>query len=204
VTGAVVRNNLIVNTKGPGIMVYGASSGNPADANLIEGNVIANSRTHAGIVVGGGPSVVRHNIVSGNQLSGIYVYDYNTRGLMHQIVVENNTAAVNIGSDIYVVSPSTYQPQHVTIRNNYTFSSPGVPGIVLPADLTGWTVTGNVQGATNTALTNAAQRFVNVIPYNLDKLDKVWELLGSLQGPFSLNETKTVFARLHGFLHRAS
>lgn len=40
VKGAIVTYNIMLNTQGPGIMVYGTTSGNLADANIIDGNII--------------------------------------------------------------------------------------------------------------------------------------------------------------------
>src|SRR5262249_38888001 len=58
----VTRHNVIADTKGPGIMVYGARDS--AQASLIEANFVTGSRRSSAIVVGGGPVVVRNNIAT--------------------------------------------------------------------------------------------------------------------------------------------
>src|SRR5262249_10269299 len=59
----IIRDNTIANTKGPPIMACGSSRG---DRTLIEGNYVEGSRAEAGIVLGGGPAIVRNNIAVGN------------------------------------------------------------------------------------------------------------------------------------------
>jgi len=57
---AVIRDNVVLNTKGPGIMVYGARD--PSAPSLVERNFVMGSRESSGIVVGGGPAYVRNNV----------------------------------------------------------------------------------------------------------------------------------------------
>lgn len=85
----VIRNNVIVNTKGPAIMVYGAADDDKPT--MIERNYVAGSRTSSGIVVGGGPAIVRHNIAKGNAEGGIALLDYGKRGLLRGLVLAHNT-----------------------------------------------------------------------------------------------------------------
>ena len=61
---ATIRDNSIYRTKGPGIMVYGSNQG--GQASLLEGNYVEGSMQEGGIVIGGGPAVVRNNILVGN------------------------------------------------------------------------------------------------------------------------------------------
>ena len=86
---AVIRDNVVLNTKGPPIMVYG--SRDPARTSLIERNFVAYSRTASGIVIGGGPAIVRNNISVGAAGAGIGLEDYGGRGLLRGIVVAQNT-----------------------------------------------------------------------------------------------------------------
>src|SRR4029453_836620 len=55
-SSGVVRENVIIDSKGPGIMVYGATDSNAIS--IVERNFVSGSRTSAGIVVGGGPARV--------------------------------------------------------------------------------------------------------------------------------------------------
>jgi hypothetical protein len=90
---AVIRDNIVMNTKGPGIMVYG--SRNPAEVNLVERNLTMGSRTSSGILVGGGPVIVRNNISVANEEAGIGLEDYKKRGLLRSVAVVNNTLYKN-------------------------------------------------------------------------------------------------------------
>jgi len=85
----IVRDNVIINTKGPGIMVYGASD--LEKVNIVERNFVEKARHSSGIVVGGGPAVVRNNVVVGNNDVGIALEDYGRRGLLRKIIVTHNT-----------------------------------------------------------------------------------------------------------------
>ena len=57
----VLRHNVIVDTKGPGIMVYGARD--LVLTIVIERNFVARSRSASAIVLGSGPAIVRNNVV---------------------------------------------------------------------------------------------------------------------------------------------
>ena len=88
-----IRDNVIVNTKGPGIMVYGATL--PGRTSLIEGNAVMGSRRSGAIVLGGGPAIVRNNVVSGGARGGIRLEDYAGRGLLQGIAIAHNTVYDN-------------------------------------------------------------------------------------------------------------
>jgi hypothetical protein len=88
-SSAIIRDNVIKNTKGPGIMIYGAQD--LSVESLIERNFISGSRTSSGIVIGGGPALARNNIAAGNTLAGIALHDYAQRGLLRNIKVGFNT-----------------------------------------------------------------------------------------------------------------
>lgn len=89
----VVRDNVIVDTKGPGIMVYGSRT--PDRVSMVERNVVVGSMRSSGIVIGGGPVIVRNNVAAGNRESGIGLEDYARRGLLRGIVIVHNTAYGN-------------------------------------------------------------------------------------------------------------
>lgn len=94
VVNSLIENNYITNTKGPGIMAYGAESSDPVHANIIRNNIVVGSRNDAGIVVGGGPTTVIDNLLLGCS-GGIEVMNYAGRNLLHNIVLKNNTAVCN-------------------------------------------------------------------------------------------------------------
>ena len=92
-TTAVVRDNVIVDTLGPSILVYGMRDlGRPT---VVERNLAMGSRTDAGIWLGGGPVLVRNNVAVGSRGPGIELQDYASRGLLRGIVVAHNTVYGN-------------------------------------------------------------------------------------------------------------
>ncbi len=90
---AIIQDNVIVDTKGPGIMVYG--SNDAKKASIVQRNFLSGSRTSAGIVVGGGPAIVRNNIAVANVEGGILLQDYGKRGLLRGVVITHNTVVGN-------------------------------------------------------------------------------------------------------------
>jgi len=92
-SSAIIRDNIISKTKGPGIMVYGSED--VSRVSLIERNVTDSSRTSAGILIGGGPAIVRNNITVNNDEGGITLQDYKKRGLLREVIVVSNTAWAN-------------------------------------------------------------------------------------------------------------
>jgi hypothetical protein len=122
---AIIKDNTIYNTKGPGIMVYGSNTGNPAS--LIEGNYVEGSRDEAGIVSGGGPVIVRNNILVGNAYGGISAQDYGGRDLQHRVWIVHNTIIENSNSGINV---SSWRPERGNvIAFNAILPSSGTPPI---------------------------------------------------------------------------
>jgi len=96
---ATIKDNTIYRSRGPGLMVYGSNRGDPAS--VIEGNYVEGAVTDAGINVGGGPAIVRNNVVVGNN-PGIWAQDYNGRGLQQNVWIVNNTALNNQSDGIEV------------------------------------------------------------------------------------------------------
>ncbi len=135
-SAAIIRDNIIVNTKGPGIMVYGAAD--PTQVSLVERNFVTGSRTSSAIVVGGGPAIVRNNIVSSSAEGGIGVEDYGKRGLLRDVVVVHNTVYDNRLGGI-LVPP---MPVQVKVANNVVHARPGTPAF--PASRPGVESAGNV------------------------------------------------------------
>ena len=127
VRGGVIRDNVITGTRGPGIMVYGVQDGAAEDASVIERNVVIGSRNNPGIAIGGGPAVVRNNLVIGCQTGGIGVFDYGGRGLLQSIRIEENGAAMNMGHDLSIrgqLVESTLKANRIWTRQ----SDPRLPG----------------------------------------------------------------------------
>jgi hypothetical protein len=115
-SSALIRDNTVVDTKGPGIMIYG--SYDPSKLSMIERNYVSSSRNSAGIVIAGGPAVVQNNIALKNARAGIKIEDYQQRGLVRGIVITHNTAVDNARGAIAV--PEKGRVEAVVINNAAT------------------------------------------------------------------------------------
>ena len=147
----IVRNNVIVNTKGPGIMVYGSRT--TSGGSVIERNVTIGSRTASGIVIGGGPAIVRNNIATSNEQAGVDLEDYKKRGLVRDVVVANNTVYRNRGGGIGVPDSEF---SGVMIVNNAAEAPAGTQ--VYPAAQAGLRMAGNVDCTAGPCFTNPEQQ----------------------------------------------
>ena len=116
-----IRDNVIGNTKGPGIMVYGAT--HPDRVSVVERNAVSGSRTSAGIVLGGGPAIVRNNVATESAEGGIQLEDYGGRGLLRNIAIAHNTIYNNGtgGITIYQSAPVS----EAWVVNNAVHARPG-------------------------------------------------------------------------------
>jgi hypothetical protein len=136
-SSGIVRDNIILRTKGPGIMVYGARD--LLTQNLVERNVVMGSERAAGIVVGGGPAVVRNNVVLTNNDGGISLQDYGKRGLLRRIAIVHNTIYGNLVGGITIEG---HEARDTTVLNNAIQSPGGTPAV--PAPRPGVWTAGNV------------------------------------------------------------
>lgn len=137
-SAAIVRDNVILHTKGPGIMVYG--SRNLLSRSVVERNLVMGSQTSAGIVVGGGPAALRNNILLLNHDAGIALEDYHSRGLLRSIVVSHNTLYKNaVGG---VTAPDGVPVRDVAIINNAVQTIQGAP--IVPRGRADVDLAGNV------------------------------------------------------------
>ncbi|MGC1241315.1 MAG: right-handed parallel beta-helix repeat-containing protein [Chryseosolibacter sp.] len=180
VTNSVVENNFITNTKGPGIMVYGAEKPDAENANVVRNNIVIASRNDAGIVVGGGPSVVTDNLLMGCA-GGIEVMNYGGRNLLQNIVLRNNTAVCNRNYGI-----SFGNNQEIKAQNN----------LVIHADTASAYIRDPEKGINNTTQTSSApmeaivhDKLVNCIPLKRN-LSKIWLRISS--GPLSQSDVQGV------------
>jgi len=124
-SSGVIRDNVIIDTKGPGIMVYG--SWDLLSRSVVERNFVMGSQTSAGIVVGGGPVLVRNNISVLNRGAGIGLEDYHGRGILRGIVVSHNTLYRNAEGGVEV--PPEARLRDVAIANNAVQTRQGSPAI---------------------------------------------------------------------------
>ncbi len=117
VTGGIIENNFISGTKGPGIMVYGAEDSSAVNANIIRNNIVVGSRNNPGIIAGGGPAIITDNITFGCN-GGISVQNYGGRNLLHNIILNNNTAVLDNNYGISMGNMSA-----ITSQNNIVITS---------------------------------------------------------------------------------
>ena len=147
----IIRDNVIVNTKGPGIMVYGAEDRDRIS--LIEGNFVSGSRTSSAIVLGGGPAIVRNNIATSSAEGGIGLEDYARRGLLRGIIVVHNTVSDNAEGGITAPKTGLLEAR---ILNNVAHARPGTSAFpVIPV---GVESAGNVDCGTSPCFRDASQR----------------------------------------------
>ena len=147
-SSGVIRDNMISDTKGPGIMVYG--SRDLVATSVVERNFTKGSRTSSGIVVGGGPALVRNNISIANFDSGIGLENYGRRGLLRRIVLAHNTVYGNQGAGISVPDDG---PLEALLINNAVHARPGARGV--PATRAGLRLAGNVDCSLALCFANA-------------------------------------------------
>jgi hypothetical protein len=147
-SAGIVRGNVVVDTKGPGIMVYGSQS--PSLLSTVERNFVVGSRESAGIVVGGGPALVRNNITLGSSEAGISLEDYKRRGLLRRVVVVHNTV---VAGEILVPANG---PLDAMLVNNAVQGRGSMPA--LPPRRAGLELAGNVDCTGLACFANVSSR----------------------------------------------
>ncbi len=167
----VIRDNVIVDTTGPGIMVYGSSD--PYSLSVIERNFVIGSRRSSGVLIGGGPVQVRNNIVSRNFFGGVTLQDYANRGLLRKIAVVSNTAFKNDFGEFVV--PLQVKLSQVLFAMNAAESSVGTE--VFPRPHTGLDLQENIDCTTSACLTDPVSLNFSPLPgspvYRVQNLKRV-------------------------------
>lgn len=153
---ADILDNIVVETRGPGIMVYGASS--PDQVSVVERNFTMRSMGSAGIVVGGGPVVVRNNVVMGHTGAGIGLEDYGGRGLLRGVTVAHNTVYRNGGSGVSIGRGV----RDGAIVNNAIHTRAGTAAV--PNPRSGLRVVGNIDCSQGGCFTNPEDLDFSPIP----------------------------------------
>jgi len=179
VTKSIVENNFITGTKGPGIMVYGAASQDLYNSNIVRNNIVVNSRKEAGIVVGGGPSVIEDNIVV-NSKWGIYVQDYGERDLLDQIVINRNTLVDNLEFGL-----SFQKHENIYASRNVVYTKSAVSGFVNAPGLLG----DNKTVTMSRSMTETSKKFMNLMPAE-SNLRSIWR--HSISGPLTFSQLQKV------------
>ncbi len=136
-SSGTIRDNVILETKGPGIMTYGARD--LLSMNIVERNVVVGSRQSSGIVVGGGPAIVRNNVTVANHDAGIGIENYRQRNLLRAIILAHNTVYGNVGAGISVPDGEV---RDILVVNNAAQSWGGTSA--LPGPRAGLQLRGNV------------------------------------------------------------
>ncbi len=173
VTGGIIENNYITGTKGPGIMVYGSEDADPVNANIVRNNIVVGSRNSAGIVVGGGPSVITNNVTFGCN-GGITVQNYGGRNLLRNIILNNNTAVLDRNHGISMGNMSAISAQNNMVITSNSLNAyknnpnPGINNLVVDASEELKTIT---QG-----------ELLNVMPA-VNNLEEIWQHIVS--GPLN-------------------
>jgi len=130
-SGNIVRNNVIHDTKYPGILTYSTRGNGPA--NLIEGNVIWNSDEIA--IQSAADSIIRNNIILGGKIA---LQAHQAGSPSNQTIVHNTIVTTGNGLEVRnVVGP-------VVIANNAIYSRDGAAISLISGDLSKVTVAGNV------------------------------------------------------------
>jgi hypothetical protein len=132
-----IRDNVVADAQGPAVEVYGSSDGN---LTTVERNLLVGSRDAATLEIGGGPVLVRNNVVIGGDGAALLVYDYGGRGLVFGIVVIGNTAW---GTSADAVSlQSWYSGRDLSFEDNAVGRDDGSPA--LPDAVSGVPMEGNL------------------------------------------------------------
>jgi parallel beta helix pectate lyase-like protein len=136
-SSGVIRGNVIQDTKGPGIMIYGARD--LLNLSVVERNFVSGSRTSSGIVIAGGPVLVRNNVAVGNFEAGIGLENYQHRGLLRGVIVAHNSVYGNRQAGIWIGDSDRMD---ASVLNNAAHSRSGTPA--LPPARPGLRLVGNL------------------------------------------------------------
>jgi hypothetical protein len=154
-----IRANTIYRTKGPGVMVYGSNRNDPPS--IVEGNWIEGSSTEGGIVVGGGPAVVRNNVLIGNAFGGVSAQNYGGRNLQRNVWIVHNTLLNNDHSGINVEAWASGNGN--VIAYNAIAPKSGTPALN-PSSPAG-TIVGNITcGASSGCFVHSTSTPYNLLP----------------------------------------
>lgn len=166
-SSGLIRDNIISETKGPGIMVYG--SRDLGTVSVVERNFIRGSRTSSGILIGGGPVLVRNNISGWNAEGGIGIENYGRRALLRGLAISHNTVYGNGEGGITIPSSGLLE---ASLQNNAAQTRGGT--VAFPAARAGLRLAGNLDCTWLQCFTD---------PENLDFSPAAGSLLRLFGGP---------------------
>lgn len=118
----IVRNNVIHDTKYPGILVYG-TDGN--GRNLIEGNVIWNTGDSG--IQAAADAYVRNNIIFNTGGAGIYSRNHQS-AVVGGLLIMNNTVVNKGKTALRIIPPEKYSGS-IVIANNALYGSIAVQAV---------------------------------------------------------------------------
>ncbi len=121
---ALIRDNTIYRTRGPGIMVYGSDNGAPAS--IIEGNYVEGAIDDANINIGGGPAVARNNVSIGGGYAGIRAQNYGGRNLQADVQIVHNTV---LNAPVAGIDVQGWTAASNVLANNAIWPQPGLPAL---------------------------------------------------------------------------
>ena len=170
VTSSIIENNYITNTKGPGIMVYGAEEPDTIYANIVKNNILVGSREEAGIVVGGGPSTVDKNLSLGGN-GGISVQNYGSRNILHNVVLNSNTSAVDLNYGM-----SFGNVQDISAHDNLVITNDSLKAYIENPNPG---INNKVISASEELKKVVKEELVNIIPAR-NNLEKIWQRVDSV------------------------
>lgn len=150
---ALIRDNSVYRTRGPGIMVYGSDKGAPAS--IIEGNYVEGAVDDANINIGGGPAVARNNVSIGGGYAGIRAQNYGGRNLQANVQIVHNTV---LNAPVAGIDVQGWTSASNVLANNAIWPLSGVPAVRGAPGAA--TVSGNVT-CTEACFVSAA------VPYDL-------------------------------------
>lgn len=129
-SGNIVRNNVIHDTKYPGILTYSARGNGPA--NIIEGNVIWRTSDYA--IQSAADATIRNNVIMGT----IGFQSHQAGSPSNLTVAHNTIITTGTGIEVRNVTGS------IVIANNAIYSRDGNAIALISGDLSRVTLAGNV------------------------------------------------------------
>jgi len=112
----IIRDNVIHDTKYPGVIVYGTDGKAP---NIVERNVIWNSGDHG--IQAAAEAIIRNNITFSNRFDGIHSHPHQSAGVGNLRILHNTVACRPRGAAIRISAKRLAGP--VVIANNALYAA---------------------------------------------------------------------------------
>jgi len=131
----VVRDNVIHDTKYPGVIVYGTDGKAP---NIVERNVIWNSGDHG--IQAAAEAIIRNNVTFNNRCDGIHSHHHQSAEVGNLQILHNTVVCKPGGTGIRISAKRLVGP--VVIANNAVYAVGNGQALRLPdADVAGRSIT---------------------------------------------------------------